>query len=68
MSLVNFRKARYEKMSADELFWEIGTKEEMDALDEAYWDAAIAALEFTKEDLRDIAAQCMRRTVYVNNT
>ena len=28
----------------------------------------VAALGWTTEDLRDIAAQCARRAIYINNT
>ena len=68
MSVLNFRKVKYERMSAEDLFWEIGTKEKMDSLDQAYWDAAIAELELTDQDLRDIAVQCLRRKLVLDNT
>jgi len=62
-NVINFRKARYDKMEPVDLFMELACKEEMDALDEAYFQASIVACGFTAKDLEEFAKLAMQRAL-----
>ena len=67
-NVINFRKARYEKMDPVELFMELGCKENLDPLEEAYFQASIQACGFTAKDLEELAQLAMQRAMQLQNS
>jgi hypothetical protein len=51
-----------------ERFFELMGEDELTPVQEEEVSRIIHSLGLTQEDLRDLAAQCARRAIYLNNT
>ena len=64
----SLRNSEQQIESMVERFFELMGEDELTPVQEEEVSRIIHSLGLTQEDLRDLAAQCARRAIYLNNT